>query len=123
MTDENVTANLGTEEVDPNDRVVTLHGPVIRGLERFKVFMVAAILVLGASNAGVLAFFRYQRAESCHERNEQITAQNQANEASRKFLRDVAMAMHADGDRQTAHALDDYIAQTEHDPQLQPVRC
>lgn len=123
MTDENVTAKLGDEQIDPDDRVVTLHGPVIRGLQRFKVLMVSAILVLGFTLSGVLWLYQHQRAEVCHQRNEQIVAQNQATDRSRAFLRDVAVAMHADGDHRTAHALDDYIAQTEHGPRLQPIAC
>lgn len=105
------------------DRVVMLHGPLVRSLTRFKRFMVAAILVLGLANAAVWQLATEGRRELCEQRNTQIVRSNEAAEHSRAFLRDVTKAMHADGDHEAAMALERYIEQIEQAPHLAPVKC
>lgn len=105
------------------DRVLTEHGPIVRGLRRFKVFVGAAIVVLALGNGLALQSMKTQRAESCKIRNAQIVAQNEGAERSRMFLGDVESAMRQDGLKHTASELSAYIEQAEQAPRLAPIKC
>jgi hypothetical protein len=85
--------------------------------------MIAAIVVLGLGLTLALGIFQHQRREACQVRNDQITAQNQAQDHSRAFLSDVADAMKADGLKTTPAALDRYINQIKEQDRLSPIDC
>lgn len=108
---------------DQDDRLITLHGPIITGLARFKRYVlfglvVALLGVFGAligmriqgselekvveSNREILVRMAAQQEENCKSRNEEAKSTVTSNTTGRKFFLDMAKQLRADGDVQTA---------------------
>lgn len=91
------------------DRVLTEHGPVARGLRRFKIAVGVALVVLALGNGIVLKLVQDQSHRVCVERNERAMSAG-------KVLAKLAEASRKDGDPQAAAVWREYLEATQKAP-------
>ena len=115
---------------DQDDRLITLHGPIITGLAKFKrnVYIGLAIAMIGVF--GALAGMRYQSYEvgkvsesnreilvrmaaqneaNCKARDTQLRAAAESNAVGRKFFLDLGKKLAAEGSPQSGKFIEETL--------------